>query len=98
MRPVPSTLIAPSGKSTTGASVVPPQRHPAANLGTLASVSSATLSLDMTSRIPDAKSAGWRPAWLDIGEVECIELRPQDVALVAQCLNGTPLICTGRRV
>src|SRR6266404_2387689 len=43
MRPVPSTRIAPSGKRTTGASVLPPQRHPAANFGTLASVSSAGL-------------------------------------------------------
>src|SRR5208282_1603829 len=91
MRPVPSTRIAPSGNSTTGASAVPPQRHPAANFGTLASVSSATLLLD-------AKSARRRPARLDISEIERVELRPQNVALVAQRLNGALLLRARRGV
>src|SRR5208282_462969 len=85
MRPVPSTRIAPSGKSTTGASTVPPQRHPAASFGTLVSTNSATMPLD-------AKRARWRPARLDIGEIERVELRPQNVALVAQCLDGALLL------
>ena len=55
-------LIAPSGKSTTGASVVPPQRHPAASRGILASVSSATASL--SSPRLDAKRPRRRPARL----------------------------------
>src|ERR1700686_3567713 len=92
MRPVPSTRIAPSGKSTTGASVVPPQRHPAANFGTLASVSSATLPRNMFGVILDTKSAGRRPTRLDISKIERVELRPENVALVAQCLDGALLL------
>src|SRR5208337_542501 len=89
-RPVPSTRIAPSGKRTTGASAVPPQRHPAANFGTLASLSSATVLLN-------SKRSRRRPTRFDIREVECIELRPQNVALVAQCLDDAILLgaCSG---
>src|ERR1700692_3968001 len=89
MRPVPSTRIAPSGKSTTGASVVPPQRHPAANFGMLASTSSATTS----SSVPrlrfrvDAKRPRRRPSRLDVGEVQRVELSPQNVALITQRLD-----------
>src|SRR6202521_3022310 len=98
MRPVPSTRIAPSGKSTTGASVVPPQRHPAANFGTLSSVSSATLPLNM-SRVMlglslNPKSARRRPARVDVSEVERVELRPENVTLVAQCLDRALLLCS----
>src|SRR5216683_1497320 len=88
MRPVPSTRIVPSGKSTTGASVVPPQRHPAANFGTLASVSSPTLPLDMfraACRVGrNSKRARRWPSWLNISEIERVELRPKNVTLVAQ--------------
>src|SRR5580658_580846 len=98
MRPVPSTRIAPSGKSTTGSSVVPPQRHPAANVGTLSSVSSATLPLRLFCVRRNPKSPRRRPARLHIGEVERVELRPQDVALVAQCLNDALLIGPCSRV
>src|ERR1700756_5111984 len=96
MRPVPSTRIAPSGKSTTGASVVPPQRHPAANFGMLASSSSATTA----SNIPglgfrvDAESPRRRPSRLDIGEIQRIKLRPQNVALIAQRLDDAFLFVT----
>src|SRR5208337_3805435 len=90
MRPVPSTRIAPSGKSTTGASAVPPQRHPAANFGKLASLSSATFLLN-------SKSSRRRPARLDISEIERVKLRPKNVALVAQCLDDALLLgaCSG---
>src|SRR5271155_5910967 len=90
MRPVPSTRIAPSGKRTTGASVVPPQRHPGANCGTLTSTSSATIRLN-------PKGAGRRPARFDVREIQCVELRPKNVALVAQCLNDAllSLACCG---
>src|SRR5258708_38657476 len=92
MRPVPSTRIAPSGKSTTGASVVPPQRHPAANFGTLASVSSATLPLNMFCVSLNPKSPRRRPAWLDISEIERVELRPKNVTLIAQRLDSALLL------
>src|ERR1039458_6735568 len=96
MRPVPSTRIAPSGKSTTGASVVPPQRHPAANFGTLVSTNSATIPLTVLRVMfrfsLDSKSARRRPAGLNISEIECVELRPENVALVAQCLDDALLL------
>src|SRR5258706_6337454 len=96
MRPVPSTRIAPSGKSTTGASVVPPQRHPAANFGTLASVSSAQLPrymLTVMFRVSlNPKSTWRRPTRLDVSEIERVELRPKNVTLVAQCLDGALLL------
>src|ERR1035441_5527398 len=97
MRPVPSTRIAPSGKSTTGASVVPPQRHPAANFGTLVSVSSATIRLNRFRLILNPKRARRRPARLDIRKIERVELRPQNVTLVAQCLDDALLLgaCSG---
>src|SRR5271163_3392595 len=98
MRPVPSTRIAPSGKSTTGASVVPPQRHPAANFGMLVSVSSATLGLDLLRIRIDLKSPRRRPTRLDISEIERVKLRPKNVALVAQRLNGAFLIRARRGV
>src|ERR1035438_3122515 len=90
-RPVPSTLIAPSGKSTTGASVVPPQRHPVASRGMLASVNSATDS-PFAFVVADLKRTRRRPARLDIGEIERVELRPQNVALIAQRLNHAILL------
>src|SRR5580658_1166290 len=89
MRPVPSRRIVPSGKSTTGASIVPPQRHPAANFGTLASVSSATLPLIFSA---NAKSPRRRPSRLDISEIKRVELRPKNVALVAQGSDHALLI------
>src|SRR6266446_1013697 len=102
MRPVPSTRIAPSGKSTTGASVVPPQRHPAANFGTLASVSSATvphIMLRVMCGISlNPKSPRRWPARLDIGEIERVKLCPQNVALVAQCPDDALLLCARRSV
>src|SRR6267143_1701416 len=92
MRPVPSTRIAPSGNSTTGASVVPPQRHPAANFGTLASVSSATLSLNMLRLSLNSKSPRRGPARLDISKIKRVELRPENVTLVAQRPEDTLLL------
>src|SRR6266403_5522832 len=96
MRPVPSTRIAPSGKSTTGASVVPPQRHPAANFGTLSLSNSATLPRNMLRvmfRIGfNPKSARRRPARLDISEIERVELRPKNVTLIAQRLDSALLL------
>src|SRR5258708_25517207 len=96
MRPVPSTRIAPSGKSTTGASVVPPQRHPAANFGTLASVSAARLPrymLTVMFRVSLNPKTNWRrPTRLDVSEIERVELCPKNVTLVAQCLDGTLLL------
>src|SRR5260370_1802863 len=95
MRPVPAPWIEPSGKSKTGRAVVPPERHPAANFGTLASVSSPTLPLDMfraAFRVGlNSKSARRRPSRLYISEIERVELRPKDVALVAQCLDDALL-------
>src|SRR5437660_9240401 len=98
MRPVPSTRIAPSGNSTTGASVVPPQRHPAANFGTLASVSSATLSLNLLRVSLNPKSPRRRPTRLDVSEIERVELRPENVTLVAQCPDGALLLGARRSV
>src|SRR5580658_4609563 len=92
MRPVPSTRIAPSGNSTTGDSAVPPQRHPAANFGTLVSKSSATIALRMPGGGVDSKSARRRPAGLDIGEVQRVQLGPQNVTLVADCLDNALLL------
>src|ERR1700674_4797042 len=94
MRPVPSTRIPPDGKSTTGASVVPPQRHPAANFGTLSSVSSATLLLDMFRVSLNPKRPRRGPARLNVSEVERVELRPENVTLVAQCLDRALLLCS----
>src|SRR5258707_14942735 len=96
MRPVPSTRIAPSGKSTTGASVVPPQRHPAANFGTLASVRSATLPRNMLRvmfriRLNPERPRRW-PTQLDVSEIERVELCPKNVTLVAQCPEGILLL------
>src|ERR1017187_8267178 len=90
-RPVPSTLIAPSGKSTTGASVVPPQRHPVASRGMLASVNSATDS-PFALVVADPKRTRRRPTRLHVSEIESVELRPQNVALVAQRLNHALLL------
>src|SRR5277367_4238398 len=99
MRPVPSTQPEPSGNRTTGASVVPPQRHPAANFGTLASVSSATMPLVVrVAFVIDAKRARRRPARFDISEIKSVKLRPQYVALVAQCLHDAFLVRARRRV
>src|ERR1022692_1731101 len=106
MRPVPSARIAPSGKSTTGASVVPPQRHPAASLGTLASFNSATAGFLVTVRhlhacillanlsgaFLNAERSRRRPAGLHIGEIKRIQLGPQNVAFVAQRLDGALLL------
>src|SRR5258708_24638881 len=92
MRPVPSTRIAPSGKSTTGASLVPPQRHPAANLGMLASVRSATIPRNMLRVSLNPKRPRRRPARFDVSEIERVELRPENVTLVAQCLDGALLL------
>src|SRR5260221_6774609 len=96
MRPVPSTRIAPSGKSTTGASVVPLGRHPAASFGTLASVSSASLPrymLTVMFRVSlNPKSTWRRPTRLDVSEIKRLELCPKNVTLVAQCLDGTLLL------
>src|SRR6202140_6019706 len=96
MRPVPSTRIAPSGKSTTVASVVPPQRHPAANFGMLSLTNLATLPRNMLRvmfRVSlNPKSPRRRPARLDVSEIERVELRPENVALVAQCLDGAFLL------
>src|SRR5437667_6231446 len=94
-RPVPSTRVAPSGKRTTRASVGPPQRHPAANFGTLASVSSATLALTMLQFILNSKSARRRPARLYIGKIQRVEVCPEDVTLIPQCPDGALLLCAG---
>ena len=80
-----------SGNRTTGASVVPPQRHPGANFGMLASVSSAMIRLQ-------PKSPRRRPAGLDISEIKRVQLRPQNVALVAQCLDRPLLLAPSRGV
>src|ERR1700687_1799410 len=98
MRPVPSTRIAPSGKSTTGASVVPPQRHPAANFGMLASVRSATIPLAMFRASLNPKRRRRGPARFDISEIERVELRPENVTLVAQGLDGALLLQPGSGV
>src|ERR1035438_3884050 len=97
-RPVPSTLIAPSGKSTTGTSVVPPHRHPVASRGMLASVNSATdgpSAFVVVLADVDAKRTRRRPPRLDIREIERVKLRPQNVALVAQGLDH-PLLLGAR--
>ena len=39
------------------------------------------------------KSARRRPARLDVSEIERVELRPENVALVAQCLDSALLLC-----
>src|SRR5580704_18704466 len=115
MRPVPSTRIVPSGKSTTGASAVPPQRHPAANFGTLASVSSArhssadfgTLAFTLSSSamlplifraILNPKRPGRGPSRLDVCEIERVQLRPENVALVAQSRDSAILLGTRSRM
>src|ERR1700729_3475362 len=40
----------------------------------------------------DSKRAGRRPAGLHVGEIERVELRPENVALVAQRLHGKFLL------
>src|SRR5258708_26887487 len=96
IRPVPSTRIVPSGKSTTGASVFPSPRHPAANFGTLTSTSSATVPLAVfpldTFRVSVNSKRAWRrPSRLYISEIERVELRPKNVTLVAQRLDDALL-------
>src|SRR5258708_4260419 len=96
IRPVPSTRIVPSGKSTTGASVFPSPRHPAANFGTLTSTSSATVPLAVfpldTFRVSVNSKRAWRrAARVYIREIERVELRPKNVTLVAQRLDDALL-------
>src|SRR5258708_18533862 len=66
-RPVPCSLIAPSGNKITRSCSVPPQRHPAARRGWLESSRGAMLA-DL-----DAERSGWRPSRLNVGEVQCVE-------------------------
>src|ERR1700688_1079747 len=46
-------------------------------------------------RSVDAKSSRRRPSWLDVGEVEGVELCPQDVAFVAQRFDDGLLFGAG---
>src|SRR5216683_1962804 len=84
--PVPWSLMAPSGNRITRASSVPPQRQPAARRGWLESSGGATLAG------LDAECARRRPSRFHVGEVESVELRPQDVALIAQGLDRQLLL------
>src|SRR5882672_5674890 len=91
-RPVPCSLIAPSGNKITRSCSLPPQRQPAARRGRLKSSGGATLAG------LDSEGPGRRPPWLNIGEVECVELRPQDVTFVAQSLDRQLLLGSCLRV
>src|SRR5208283_77606 len=53
-----------------------------------------TFSINMLGIVFNPKSAWRRPAWFDTREIECVELRPKNVALVAQCLNDALLFGT----
>src|SRR5579859_132912 len=87
--PVPCNLIAPSGNRITRSASVPPQRHPAARRGWLVSEGGAT-----STPFRDAKCAGRWPSGLHVGEIERIELRPQDVTFIAERLDREILLGT----
>src|SRR5579872_2974478 len=80
-RPVPCSFIAPSGNKMTRSCSVPPQRQPAARRGWLESSGGAIL------RRLNLEGARRRPSRLHIREVKRVELRPQNVAFVAQSLH-----------
>src|ERR1700728_3557419 len=89
-RPVPCSLIAPSGnrimRSSLPALFSAPQRQPIARRGWLESSGGAMLAA------LDSKRARRRPSRLHVGEVERVELRPENVALVAQGLDRQLLL------
>src|SRR3984893_5155193 len=93
-RPVPWSLMAPSGNRITRFSSVPPHRQPAANRGWRES-SGGGMSGLFPSFFFDAKCARWRPSRLNVGEIQRVELCPQDVALIAQRLYGEFLLRSG---
>src|ERR1700730_3602611 len=95
-RPVPWSLIAPSGNRITRFSSVPPHRQPAANRGWRESSGGGMSGLLLFFFFSlDAKCARWRPPRLNVGEIQCVELCPQDVALIAQSLYGEFLLGSG---
>src|SRR5258707_7245921 len=91
-RPVPCSLIAPSGNKITRSCSVPPQRHPAARRGWLESSGGAMLAA------LDAERSGLPPSPLNVGEVQCVELRPQHVALDVHRLDRQLLFGHSLRV
>src|ERR1700676_3203231 len=94
--PVPWSLIAPSGNRITRSSlpvlVSAPHRHPVARRGWLASSGGAML----ISLNPER--ARRRPSGFNVSEKQCVELRPQDIALVAQRLDCQVLLRARFRV
>src|SRR5258708_26756496 len=96
-RPVPWSLIAPSGNRITRFSSVPPHRQPAANRGWRES-SGGGMSGLLLFLFFDAKCARWGPPRLNVGEIQRVELCPQDVALIAQRLYGEVLPGSGLRI
>src|SRR6202158_2643029 len=93
-RPVPWSFIAPSGNRITRFSSVPPHRQPAANRGWRES-SGGGMSGLLLFFFFDAKCARRRPSRLNVGEIQRVELCPQDVALIAQRLYGEFLLASG---
>src|ERR1700738_562959 len=93
-RPVPCNWMAPSGNRITRFSSLPPQRHPAARRGWLESSGGAISGFLLF----DAEGARWRPAGLHVSKIESVELGPQNVALVAQRLDGQLLFGSRRGV
>src|ERR1700688_958327 len=96
--PVPCRRIAPSGNRIIRSGAVPvlfsglrfssAQRHPAAKCGRLDSSGGATLlGLDL-------KGTGRGPPRLHVSKIQRIELRPEDVTLVAQSLDRQLLLGT----
>src|SRR5260370_9864040 len=93
-RPVPWSLIASSGNRITRFSSVPPHRQPAAHRGWRES-SGGGMSGLLLFLFLDAKCARGRPSRLNVGEIQGVELGPQDVALIAQRLYGQFLLASG---
>src|ERR1700678_2146733 len=91
-RPVPCSLIAPSGKRMTRFSSVPPQRQPVANRG-LAKPSRTAMLCAL-----DLKRPRRPPSRLHVGEVERVELCPENVAFVAQSLDRQFLLAARLRM
>src|SRR3974390_3058000 len=61
-------------------------------------LSSGVMPFALLGRTTRCERARWRPAWIDIGEVQGVELRPKNVAFGAKGGVGLFLLRTRARV
>src|SRR5258708_7324494 len=84
-----------SGMSSTRCWLFSPRRHPAAKRGRLFSSGGIVIP----SRFFCGLEGAWgRPAWINVGKIEGVELRPKDIALGAQRGVGSVLLRARLRV